>query len=157
RKVAGVFGTVREYVMERLIGFAIVACLGLTLLVSLGVSAVLSFVVQHVEQRIDTPLWPAFARTADVLRPIALLPALFTAPFQFIPRSRPSVLVVVAGAVLTTALFSLLKELFTTYLAHLTSYSAYGIAGGVLALATWIYVSSQIFFFGAQITRVYAD
>jgi membrane protein len=156
KKYATVLGTVRGYVMERLTGFGIVACLGLTLLVSLGVSSVLAFVVAHVSEHVETPLWPALARTANVLVSIALLSALVTAAFHFIPRSRPPVRVVVGGAILTAALFSVLKELFTTYLSHLTSYSAYGIAGGVLALTTWIYLSSQIFFFGAQLTRVYA-
>jgi membrane protein len=65
--------------------------------------------------------------------------------------------VVVGGAVLTTALVTALKEVFATYLSHLTSYSAYGVAGGVLALATWIYLSSMIVFFGAQLTRIHAE
>ena len=47
------------------------------------------------------------------------------------------------------------QEIFATYLAHLTSYSAYGVAGGFLGLATWIYLSSQIIFFGAQLTSVH--
>jgi membrane protein len=157
KKYAGVLGTVRGYVVERLTGFGIVACLGLTLLVSLGVSSVLSFVINRVEQHIETPLWPALARTADALVSIALLSVLVAAAFHFIPRSRPTVRVVLGGAILTAALLSALKELFTTYVSHLTSYSAYGIAGGVLALTSWIYLSSQIFFFGAQLTRVYAD
>jgi len=52
---------------------------------------------------------------------------------------------------------TILKELFASFLSGLTSYSAYGVVGGVLALATWIYLSSQVIFFGAQLTRVHAE
>jgi membrane protein len=157
RRYEGMLGTIRGYVLERLNGFAIVAFLGLTLLLSLLATSILSFVLQGVEARVDTPLWPVLARTAEVILSLALLSALFTAAFHFIPRKRPPVRTVIGGAVLITALFSLLKEIFTTYLVHLTSYSAYGIAGGVLALTTWIYVSSLILLFGAQLTRTYAE
>jgi membrane protein len=58
---------------------------------------------------------------------------------------------------LTTVLFLILKELFAAYLSRLMSYSAYGVAGGVLALAAWIYLSSMIVFLGAQLTRVHAE
>ena len=88
---------------------------------------------------------------------MALLCAVFTAAFHLIPRSRPPVHVVVPGALLTTVMLSALKELFAAYLSHLTSYSAYGVAGGVLALTTWIYVSSMVIFFGAQLTRIHAE
>jgi uncharacterized BrkB/YihY/UPF0761 family membrane protein len=64
---------------------------------------------------------------------------------------------VIGGAVLTTVLLTVLKAVFALYLSHLTSYSAYGIVGGVLALATWIYLSSQIIFFGATLTRVHCE
>jgi membrane protein len=74
-----------------------------------------------------------------------------------IPRSRPPVHIVARGAILTTVVLTALKELFASYLAKLTSYSAYGVAGGVLALTTWIYISSMVIFFGAQLTRIHAE
>jgi membrane protein len=152
-----VLGSIGGYLRDRLKGFSLVAFLGLTLLVSVLSTSILSFLVHGVESHIETPLWPVLARTAEVLLSLLLLSALFTAAFHFIPRTHPPVRTVIGGAVLVTALFSLLKELFTTYLVHLTGYSAYGIAGGVLALTTWIYVSSQIVLFGAQLTRTYAE
>jgi membrane protein len=153
----GIVGSIRLYVAERISGFAIVAGLGLTLLVSLVSSSLLTYVASRAQAQVSIPLWPALVRTAELTLSITLLSAVFTAAFHFIPRSHPPFRVVVGGAVLTTVLLSALKELFASYLAHLTSYSAYGIVGGVLALATWIYVSSMIIFFGAQLTRVHAE
>ncbi len=157
RKSKTVLGSIRVLAQERLSGFAIVLALGLTLLTSLVMSSLLSAVASKAREQIDTPLTPAIIRTAELTLSIALLAAVFTAAFHLIPRSRPPIRDVVGGAVLTTVGLTILKELFASYLSNLTSYSAYGIAGGVLALATWIYLSSQVIFFGAQLTRVHAE
>ncbi len=157
RKASGIVGSIRVFLLERLSGFAIVLGLGLTLLVSLVSSSILSFVADRAREQVDIPLWPALVRTADLTLSIAILSGVFVAAFHFIPRSRPPIRVVVGGAVLTTVLLSALKELFATYLSNLTSYSAYGVVGGVLALTTWIYVSSMVIFFGAQLTRMHAE
>ena len=157
RTSKGILGTLRVFLLERLSGFAIVLSLGLSLLVSLISSSLLSAIASRAQQQITIPLWPALVRTADLTSSIVLLSFVFTLAFHFIPRSRPSVRSVFGGAVLTTVLLSALKELFAVYLSHLTGYSAYGVAGGVLALATWIYLSSMVIFFGAQLTRVNAE
>jgi len=120
-------------------------------------SSLLAAFATTARTQIDTPLTPAILRTAEVATSIMLLSAVFIAAFHFIPRSRPPFRDVAAGAVVTTVALTVLKEIFASYLSNLTSYSAYGIAGGVLALATWIYLSSQVIFFGAQLTRVHAE
>jgi membrane protein len=157
RTSKGILGSIRVFLLERLSGFSIVLGLGLTLLVSLISSSLLSFLVGRAEQQVSMPLWPAIARTGEVTLSVLLLTAAITAAFHFIPRSRPPMRIVAPGALLTTVLFLALKEVFAAYLAHLTSYSAYGVVGGVLALATWIYLSSMILFFGAQLTRIHAE
>jgi membrane protein len=35
--------------------------------------------------------------------------------------------------------------------------SVYGTAASVLALLMWVYYSSQVFFFGAEVTRLFAN
>ncbi|MBX3261370.1 MAG: YihY/virulence factor BrkB family protein [Labilithrix sp.] len=157
RESKGLAGSIRVFVLERLSGFAIVLGLGLTLLVSLITSSMLSFVVGRAQEEVSTAMWPAVARTLDLALSMALLAAVFTAAFHLIPRSRPPMRIVARGALLTTIMLSALKELFASYLSHLTSYSAYGVAGGVLALTTWIYLSSMIILFGAQLTRIHAE
>jgi membrane protein len=157
RRSRGIVGTVRTFALERLTGLAIVGGVGLTLLASLVGSSLLSAIGRKAREQIETPLWPALLRTTELAMSIVLTSAVFTAAFHLIPRSRPKVSDVVGGAVLTTVVLTMLKELFASYLAGLTSYSAYGVAGGVLALATWIFLSSQVIFFGAQLTRVHAE
>jgi membrane protein len=157
RKSTGIKGALRVFIQERLASFAIVAGLGLTVLVSLVASSVLSFVTDKTSHIIGGPLWPALTKTAEAATSILLLSLVFSLAFHFIPRSRPKMRVVVPGAILTVVFLSILKEVFATYLAHLADYSAYGVAGGVLGLVTWIYLTSTIVFMGAQLTRVHAE
>src|SRR5262249_33986186 len=135
----------------------IVAGIGFTLLVSLVSSAVLSAVVTRAEAQVASPVWPAIARTAEVTLSVVLLAGLFTAAFHLVPRTHPPARVLARGAVRTTVLFLILKEVFASYLSGVMSYSASGVAGGVLALAAWIYLSGMTVLLGAQLTRVHAE
>jgi membrane protein len=157
RKSKGFVGTIRLFLQERLSGFAIVAGLGATILVSLVSSSLLTAFADRAKAQLEIPLWPALVKTAELALSIGILTAVFTAAFHFIPRSRPPIRVVIPGALLTTAFLSALKEIFAFYLSKLTSYSAYGMAGGVLALITWIYLTSMIILFGAQLTRIHGE
>lgn len=155
RKSTGIVGAIKVLVVERLSGFAIVLGLGLTLIASLVMSAVFSALAKSTE---GLHTWtPAIWKTSELALSIALMSAVFVAAFRYIPRSRPPFRDVVGGAVLTTVMLTILKEIFALYLSKLTSYSAYGLAGGMLGLATWIYLSSMIIFFGAQLTRIHAE
>lgn len=153
REGKGILGAIRVYVKERLTGFAIIGGIGATLLASLISSAIFGALAAHA----NTTLTPALLQTAELTASIVLMSAVFTMTFHFVPRSRPPFREVVGGAVLTTVMLTILKETFAYYLQHLTSYSAYGVVGGVLALATWIYLSSQIIFMGATLTRVHCE
>jgi membrane protein len=157
RRSKGFVGSIKVFVQDRLAGFAIVIGLGIALMASLIGSSILSAIVSRAKAQIHTPLWPALARTAELTLSIMLIALVFTLAFHFIPRNRPRYRDVVGGAVLTTVGLTILKELFASFLSGLLGYSAYGVAGGVLALALWIYLSSQVIFFGAQLTRVHAE
>jgi membrane protein len=148
-KSTGFWRSVRAYVRDRLAGFAIVGGIGLTCVASLAASAALGAVAAHAPMR----LTPALLQAADACASVMVLSAMFSAAFRYVPRARPPLRDVVGGAILTTAALAILKTLFASYLAHVTGYSAYGIAGGVLAVAMWIYLSSQVIFFGACLTR----
>lgn len=149
----GVLGKVRVFLDERVSGFACVGGIGLFLFASLVMSTMLSAIASEAHYK----LTPALLQTAELAASIALLSVALAAAFHFVPRSRPPFRDVIAGAVFTTVLLTVLKAIFALYLSRLTSYSAYGVVGGVLALATWIYLSSQIIFFGATLTRVHCE
>ena len=149
RASRGVAGAVKVLVKERLAGFALVGGIGATLLASLVTSSLLAALAARAESR-----WaPALLRTAELATSLGLTSLVFALAFHLVPRCRPPLREVAGGAVLTAALLAAVKEVFAGYLSDVTSYSAYGVVGSVLALATWIYVSSQVIFLGATLTR----
>ena len=60
------------------------------------------------------------------------------------------------GAATASLLFSVGKFLIGFYLGHSTVTSIYGAAGSLVTLLLWVYYSSLMFFFGAELTQVYA-
>jgi membrane protein len=60
------------------------------------------------------------------------------------------------GAVVTAVLFTLGKSLIGWYLGTSAIASSYGAAGSLIVLLLWVFYSSAIFLFGAEITRAVA-
>jgi membrane protein len=63
---------------------------------------------------------------------------------------------VVIGAVATSILFAIGKFLIGLYLVYSSMVSAYGAAGSLVVVLVWVYYSAQIFYYGAEFTKVYA-
>ena len=53
-------------------------------------------------------------------------------------------------------LFSLGKFLLALYFSHKGPSTAYGAAGALILLLTWVYYSANILMLGAEFTQVYA-
>ena len=151
RKGTGIKGSIKVFLAERLTGLMCVVGVGLFLVLSLIVGALINVIERH------TAIPGLLLEIGSFLVSLSLLTAAVAAAFHFVPRSRPPFRDVLTGAFVTTLALTALKALFALYLSKLTSYSAYGAAGGVLALATWIYLTAQIIYFGATLTRVYCE
>src|SRR5918992_353772 len=61
------------------------------------------------------------------------------------------------GAAVTAVLFTVGKVLIGLYLGKSDVASSFGTAGSMVLLMLWVYYASQIFLFGAELTRVYAE
>jgi membrane protein len=53
-------------------------------------------------------------------------------------------------------LFTIGKLLLAFYLGRMSPGSPYGAAGSLVVVVIWVYYSAQIFYFGAELTHVYA-
>jgi membrane protein len=146
--------TVLATVKDKALSFLVVLGAGCALLLSLLVSAALSAVDSTASQVVKSPILWLLVETGVS---IGMLTALLAAMYQMIPRTKVAWRDVLGGALLTAFLFTALKRLFAWYLGHIGSYAAYGAVGGVLGLLAWIYLASLLLFFGAEVTRVYAE
>ena len=150
----GIWRSILWLVRDKAISFLLVIVASVLVLASLVASTVLAALGRSAESIVPAAwLWGPLEFVVSG----ALLAVVLGTMFRLIPRAPVAWSDVYWGAVLTATLFSIVRKLFAYYLAHVGSYAAYGAAGAVLGLLTWIYVTSLILFFGAEFTRVYAE
>jgi membrane protein len=86
-----------------------------------------------------------------------VLTVLFGAVFRSLVRGRLTWRDVRVGAALTAILFVAGKLALGIYLGKAAVGSAFGAAGSIVVVLLWSYWSAQIFFFGLELTHVYAQ
>jgi membrane protein len=148
---SGVLGIIKQ----RLFSFGMVLAVGFILLVSLVLSAGLA-----VLGKFFGPLLPLPAAVFHVINFVIsfiVITVLFALLFKFVPARHIAWRDVRIGAIGTALLFTIGKFLLGFYLGKASVGSSYGAAGSLVAVIVWVYYSAQIFFFGAEFTRVYAE
>jgi membrane protein len=137
---------VRDWLRSRLISLGMVLAMLVLILASLVASAV-------VAAAIPAPgAWRILHGAASLM----LFTLSFGLIFKFLPDVKIAWRDVIAGALMTAVLFTLGKWAIGLYLGNSTVGSAYGMAGSLIVLLVWVYYSSIIILFGAQMTQVYA-
>jgi membrane protein len=131
-----------------------VLSVGFLLLVSLVLSALLTAFSRIVGGFL--PIEAATAHILDIVISFAFITLLFAVIYKFVPAVRIAWSDIWIGAATAALLFSLGKFLIGFYLGHSTVTSIYGAAGSLVTLLLWVYYSSLMFFFGAELTQVYA-
>jgi membrane protein len=146
----------RDWVWQRLVAFGMVLGFGFLLLGSLVLSAGLTFLQKLLGGFV--PLhFAILSEIANHVLSLVAMTVLFGLVFKFMPDVPINWGDVTVGAVATAIFFEIGKALLALYLGTAGVGSTYGAAGSLVALVVWVYYSSQIFFFGAEFTRVYAD
>ena len=142
-------------IKTRLLSFGIVLVLGFLLMVSLVVSALLSVLQNYIGS-----LWGFSTELFCVISwlfTFFVIAFLFAVIYKMLPSIPLSWRDVWIGSLATAGLFILGKSLIGIYLGNSQVTSSFGAAGSVIALMLWIYYSSQVFFLGAEFTRIYAQ
>ena len=142
------------FVKDRLVSYSMVLGVGFLLVVSLVVSAVLTAVSGIVGSYL--PIDAATAHLLDLTVSFTFITLLFAVIYKLVPDVRIAWRDVWIGAVTASLLFSAGKFLIGFYLGHSMVTSIYGAAGSLVTLLLWVYYSSLMFFFGAEVTQVYA-
>jgi membrane protein len=145
----------RGMLKQKLFSFGMVLSVGFLLLVSLILSAGLALIGKFFGQLVPIPV--PILEGVNFLVSLVVITLLFALLFKFVPARAISWRDVRVGAILTALLFTIGKFLLGLYLGKAGVGSAYGAAGSLVAVIVWVYYSAQIFFFGAEFTRVYAD
>ncbi len=148
---SGVMGMLKQ----RLFSFGMVLSLGFLLLASLVLSAGLALLGKYFGGLFPVPT--PVLQAINFLVSFLVIAVLFAFMFKYVPAVHVAWRYVWTGAIGTALLFAIGKLLLGLYLGKASVGSAYGAAGSLVAMIVWVYYSAQIFFFGAEFTRVYAD
>jgi len=141
------------FVMTRLFSLTIVLAIGFVLLVSLLLGVALRSFLHFADTYI--PVSPLLAEGAEMLLTLGVITLLFATIFKVLPDVTLGWRDVLAGALLTSLLFSLGRYGIAAYLGYTAPASVYGAAGSVVLILMWVYYSSLILLFGAAFTRVH--
>jgi len=130
-------------IRDRFYSFATVLGAGFLLLVSLLLNAWIA------AMRIDVPPPVSFM----IL--YLLIAVLFAALYKIIPDVSLKWSDVAAGAMVASLLFMVGKQFMGLYFAHPSFGSTYSAAGSPIVVLLWVYYSAQLFFWGAEFSKVY--
>jgi membrane protein len=157
RPSAGLIKDLIDLFRQSAILMLMVVVMGLLIMLSVIVSAVLSSIAGFVDTQIGDPLRVSTALWSMVnfWVSIGLMTLLFAAIFKILPDVAIKWKDVWIGSFLTAALFTLGKYLIGLYLGRSGVTSAYGAAGSLVIILLWVNYSAQIFFLGAEFTHIY--
>lgn len=142
-------------IQERVLSFIMVFALGLIMLVSLLFSAMIAALGRDL--LILFPGMDELWRWGNSLISLTVIACLMALIFHVIPDSKSRWRDVWPGALLTALLFSLGKMVLGYYFWRTAIASNYGAAGPLILTLLWVFYSSQILFYGAQFTKLYAE
>lgn len=138
---------------RRLSSFGMVGVIAFLLLASFIVSA---FIAAAGKLFIGLlPGGEAVWQAVNLAVSLGVTSALFALIYKALPDVRLLWRDALVGGLFTSVLFSLGQLAIGLYLGKSGVASAYGAAGSVIVFLLWVYYSSQIVLFGAELTRAY--
>lgn len=143
----------KNVVKSRILSFVLVLAMGFLLIISLFVSTFISALNAYVSDLFPVVL--PILRYSDILLSFLYATVLFGIIFKYLPSVKIEWRFIWRGALLTSFLFSMGKVIIGYVLAMSNYGNVFGAAGSLVVLLFWIYYSSLIFFFGAELTQVY--
>jgi membrane protein len=131
------------------LALAMVLFCGVLLFASLAASMLVSIFQTHLEKWAPGLPWQWVEMGLSFL----YLAILFAAIYRILSGGRIPLRYVAYGAFVAAVLFTIGKVLLSYYLVYTSTASVYGAAGSLVAFLIWIYYSSQILFFGAELIQ----
>lgn len=150
QKGAALWGVIKS----RFLPFMLVIGTGLLLLGSLVISAFLAALSKFILQAVSRP--EVILIFVDVAVSLPVITLLFALMFKVLPDGYIAWMDVWLGAVTSGTLFLIGKWVIGLYLGSTAMVSMYGAASSLMIILAWVYYSALIFFFGAELTCVYA-
>jgi membrane protein len=144
-----------DFIKGQLFSFALVLAIGFILVVSLAMSAWIAALGAWSVAVL--PVHEVILHIWNFIISFVILTCLFSAVYKFLPDVRIEWPDVILGGAVTSLLFTVGKLALGIYLGKASFASTYGAAASVVILIVWVYYSGQIFFLGAEFTKIFAN
>lgn len=146
---------ITSFIKERLFSFALVLAIGFLLVVSLAISAWIAALGEFSSSLLPTP--EITLHIINLLVSFVVITLLFAAIYKLLPDVLLEWRDVILGGAATSLLFTVGKFFLGLYLGKASFASTYGAFASIVVLVLWVYYSGQIFFFGAELTKSFAN
>ena len=145
---------ISAYIKERLFSFALVLAIGFVLVVSLAVNTLIAALGSFSASYLPAP--EMVLQILNFVVSVLIITFLFAAIYRFVPDIKIGWHDVLLGGAVTASLFTIGKLVLGVYLGKAGFASTYGVTASIVILVVWVYYSAQIFFLGAEFTKVFA-
>ncbi|PSB17568.1 ribonuclease BN [filamentous cyanobacterium CCP2] len=153
----------KNFIRRRIFSFALVFGAGLLLVITLLANIIIRIVLRLIQDfsgvvefiQLDTIVTVS---SLQLISSFIILTLVLMVLFKTLPTVRIAWTDVLLGAVITAVLLLVLQNLVSRSVITIGSqFQSYGVVGGVMVLMLWIYLTSQIFFWGGEFTCVYSQ
>jgi membrane protein len=140
-------------IVDRFLSFSMIVAISFLLLISLVASTLINVVSAFFTHLL--PLSSFFVESFNFVFSLGAITLLFMLVFAVMPDVKIPRKVLLFGSFTTALLFTIGKTLIGIYLGRGTT-SSFGAAASLATVLVWLYYSSLIFFFGAELMKSYA-
>ena len=151
-------GGVWNFVTKRVVSLAMILGIGFLLLISLILTSAVQGVTTRVTDAAGVGGTSALLTVGNEVVTVAVVTVLFGAMFKFLPDAQIAWKDVLVGGFATAVLFWVGKFGLGLYLGRANFADSFGAGAASLALVfVWVYYTSLILLFGAELTQQWAD
>jgi len=141
---------------DRLLSFGLILSIGFVLLVMFVGDLALSYFTDFLERYIDEYAF-VLIRPISIVFSFAIMVLIFALIYKYLPDTKTKWNVIWVGAIVT-ALLSIIGRYIIGFVLGMADIGImYGAAGSVVIFILWVFYSSLILFFGAEVTKQYAS
>lgn len=144
---------IMHHIVDRFLSFSMIVAISFLLLISLVASALINVVSAFFTHLL--PLSSFIIEGFNFIFSLGVITLLFMLVFAVMPDVKIPRKVLFFGSFATALLFTIGKTLIGIYLGRGTT-SSFGAAASLATVLVWLYYSSLIFFFGAELMKSYA-
>ncbi|MDB4265175.1 YihY/virulence factor BrkB family protein [bacterium] len=141
-------------IRTRFLSLSMVLAIGFLLLTSLVLSTALAATVSWLGAVL--PIHPFLIQALGFILSLGIVTLLFALIFKVLPDAKIEWRDVWTGAFVTACLFSIGKFFLALYLSREATASTYGAAGALVLILVWVYYTTNLLLFGAELTQANA-